>query len=64
MRHILIIIFACAIGMPAAFATPMRGPHLSRGDRMVQAVKHNPPRNYRHSRSTGGIHPLVGSGNY
>ena len=73
MRYILAAYLVCAIGMPAAFATPA----MSSGTVMmvklnsaaepvkhkVGAVKHKASR-YRRSRSLGGIHPLVGSGDY
>jgi hypothetical protein len=65
MRYVLAIAFACMIGTPTAFAMPTLRPNsLSRGDATVQTVGHKYPRNYRRSRGTGGIHPLVGSGNY
>jgi len=66
MRYVLAIAFACAIGMPAAFAMPTLSPnYLSKNTSTVQMVKHTHPRYSHHSRrSTGGIHPLVGSGDY
>ena len=71
MRYVLAIAFACAIGVPAAFAMPaafaVTSPSsLSKSTSTVQMVKHTNPRNVRQSRrnNTGGIHPLVGSGDY
>ncbi len=66
MRYILATIFACTIGMPAAFALPAVGPNslsTSKAGPMVQMVKRNHPSS-QHSRKDNGIHPLVGSGDY
>jgi hypothetical protein len=66
MRYLLAIAFACMIGMPSASAMPTLGSNMSlKAISNVQMVKHI-PRTSRNSRrsNTGGIHPLVGSGNY
>jgi hypothetical protein len=67
MRYIVVTIFVCTIGMPAAFATPriISGAALMRkADSAVEPVKQKRSRYHRRSRSLGGIHPLVGSGDY
>ena len=71
MRYVLATIFVCTVGMPAASALPTVSPNslsASKGNPMVQEVRRNRPHSYRHShrhsRSGGGIHPLVGSGDY
>ncbi|HXY57091.1 MAG TPA: hypothetical protein VEH76_00765 [Methylocystis sp.] len=71
MRHVLAAIFILAIGAPAASALPTIGASS------VTAVKASPIEQaaakrgrthaQRHSKSrggAGGIHPLVGSGDY
>jgi hypothetical protein len=68
MRYILAICFVCAIGTPAALATP--GLSSEAADTVVKPAKHKlePARHKRsrvpRNRSIGGIHPLVGSGDY
>jgi hypothetical protein len=68
MRYVLVAIFVCALGMPAASALPTVSPNslsASKANPMVEAAKHNHPRSHRQSRGgAGGIHPLVGSGDY
>jgi len=79
MRYVLVAIFVCAVGMPAASALPTVSPNsvsVSKADPLVQVVRHNRPPSHRHSRSgdairhrhgrsgDDGIHPLVGSGDY
>jgi hypothetical protein len=71
MRYVLAAIFVCAVGMPAASALPTVSPNslsVSKGNPIVQVVRRNRPHSHRHShrhrRSGGGIHPLVGSGDY
>jgi hypothetical protein len=71
MRYVLAAIFVCAVGMPAASALPMVSPYslsVLKGTPIVQVVRRNRPHSHRHShrhsRSGGGIHPLVGSGDY
>jgi hypothetical protein len=71
MRYVLAAIFVCAVGMPAASALPTVSPNslsVLKGNPMVQVVRRNRPHSHRHShrhsRSGGGIHPLVGSGDY
>ena len=70
MRYVLTAIFVCAVGMPAASALPTVSPSslsVLKGNPIVQVVKRNrpySPHSHRHSRSGGGIHPLVGSGDY
>jgi hypothetical protein len=61
MRYVLTTVFVCAVGMPVASALPTVSSNslsASKGNPIVQVA------NRRHSRSTGGIHPLVGSGEY
>jgi hypothetical protein len=67
MRYVLAAIFACAVGMPAASALPTVSPNslsVLKGNPMVQVVRRNRPHSHRHGRGGGGIHPLVGSGDY
>lgn len=78
MRYVLAAIFVCSIGMPAVSALPTASSHpvsMSKADPQVQAARRNRP-SQQHSRSggaarhhrsrsgDGGIHPLVGSGDY
>ncbi|WP_296714581.1 hypothetical protein [Rhodoblastus sp.] len=70
MRYVLAVILACAVGVPAAHAFPTFSPNavsLSKTDPIAQtATKRGHARVSRRgrSRSLGGIHPLVGSGDY
>jgi hypothetical protein len=70
MRYVLVAIFVCAVGAPAASALPAVSPDslsLSKTGAIEQAAaKKARPRAHRQSRgsSAGGIHPLVGSGDY
>jgi hypothetical protein len=67
MRYVLVAIFVCAVGMPAASALPTVSPNslsLLKADPIEQAGKRARPRAHRQSRGAGGIHPLVGSGDY
>jgi hypothetical protein len=66
MRYVLAAVFACALGLPAAFALPASGrPAPSwEASGIVQVAKHNKAVAHHHSRSHGGIHALVGSGDY
>jgi hypothetical protein len=72
MRYILAISLVCAIGMPEAFATPAitSGATLVGKAGLVKPIKQKlqPTRRktsrVSHKRSLGGIHPLVGSGDY
>jgi hypothetical protein len=73
MRHVLAICLVCLIGTPAAFATPQ----ISSGTMLmgkpktgVEPAKQKVERlkrkrsPSRRSHGLGGIHPLVGSGDY
>ena len=71
MRYILAAIFVCAVGMPAASALPAVSSNslsVLKANPIVQVGKRNRsshrPHSHHHSRSDGGIHPLVGSGDY
>lgn len=69
MRYVLAVIFVCTLGMPAASAMPAPSPDrvsASKADFLTQASKRSRPRVQRQSRGggAGGIHPLVGSGDY
>jgi hypothetical protein len=71
MRYVLVAIFVCAVGMPAASALPTVSPNslsLSKAEPVAQPVKRARPHARRQSRGSsagaGGIHPLVGSGDY
>ena len=68
MRYVLAAIFVCIAGMPAASALPTVSPNsvsVWKADPIVQVVKRKRTRtpSHRHGRG-GGIHPLVGSGDY
>jgi hypothetical protein len=66
MRYVLAAIFVCAVGMPAASALPtisLNSLSVLKGNPIVEVAKRNRPHSHRHSHS-GGIHPLVGSGDY
>ena len=70
MRYVLVAIFVCAVGMPAASALPTVSPNslsLLKADPIAQASsKRARTHARRQSRGAGagGIHPLVGSGDY
>jgi hypothetical protein len=70
MRYVLAAIFVCSIGMPAASALPLvshNSVSVSKADPIMQVAKRNRPHSHRHNRDNrglGGIHPLVGSGDY
>jgi hypothetical protein len=71
MRYVLVAIFVCAVGMPAASALPTVSPNslsLSKAEPVAQPVKRARPHARRQGRGAsagaGGIHPLVGSGDY
>ncbi len=68
MRYILAVIFVCAVGMPAASALPTVGPNslsVLKATPFANVVKRTRPHSHRHrSSGDGGIHPLVGSGDY
>jgi hypothetical protein len=68
MRYVLAVILACAVGAPAACAFPAFSPgslSLSKAGPIAQtATKRSRARVSRRSRNVGGIHPLVGSGDY
>jgi len=67
MRYVLAAIFVCALGMPAASALPTVSPNslsVLKANPFVQAAKRNRPRAHSHGGAAGGIHPLVGSGDY
>jgi hypothetical protein len=73
MRYILAICIVCAIGMPEAIATPgisSGAAVMGKAGTVVEFVKHKlaPTKHkrsgVRRNRGLGGIHPLVGSGDY
>jgi hypothetical protein len=80
MRYVLAMIIACALGVPAASALPAASPKsvaASQADQIAQVAKRGArqQQSQRQNRSgaggsnsgggnTGGIHPLVGSGDY
>ncbi|WP_294541927.1 hypothetical protein [uncultured Rhodoblastus sp.] len=67
MRYLLAAAFVCALGMPAASAFPAFAPHAPSGAEaspIVQVAKRGKPVSRRHRSRTGGIHALVGSGDY
>ncbi|MGO9389544.1 hypothetical protein [Rhodoblastus sp.] len=67
MRYFLATLFVCAFAIPTAFALPTlrpASPFWAKADPIVQVAKHTKPSAHRHSHGNGGIHPLVGSGDY
>lgn len=69
MRLVIAAILICAIGVPAALALPATSAkQLSAlsGRSVQQIAKKSRPAPQRQSRGSGagGIHPLVGSGEY
>ncbi len=71
MRYVLAAILVCAIGAPLASALPAASPVspvVSKAGPFVQVAKRTRAHAARRSRSSGGaaggIHPLVGSGEY
>jgi hypothetical protein len=71
MRYILVTLFACTIAMPSfanlSFAMTVAGVSTSFSkEPLLQVARHNRShaRAPRRSRGDGGIHPLVGSGEY
>ena len=66
MRYVLVALFSCALAAPA-FALPAAPLGVSDGKPVVQVAKKSKAPAKRQSRggaSSGGIHPLVGSGDY
>ncbi len=70
MRFILAAILLCAAAAPAASARPATNsqPTSSKNDAVTQAAKRSKAPAQRETRggggNAGGIHPLVGSGEY
>jgi hypothetical protein len=67
MRILLAGIFVCAIGLTEASALPIAGSSalsISKAAPIVQVTKRSRAPARRQSHSHGGIHPLVGSGDY
>lgn len=68
MRYFLAVLLSWAIAAPAALALPIAGPHsLSKAAPLVEIAKKSRPPAQRQSRggaNSGGIHPLVGGGDY
>jgi hypothetical protein len=65
MRYILAAIFLCAIAMPAS-AAPKSAPGKSSASKAASAQTEKRGRAAVHhqNKDAGGIHPLVGSGDY
>jgi hypothetical protein len=66
MRCVLAAILICALGAPTALALPTVSPAslvVSKAGPLLQVAKRTRAHAARRSRS-GGIHPLVGSGEY
>ena len=73
MRYVLTICLVCLIGTPAAFATPQISSGttlMGKPETAVEPAKQKVERlkrkrsPSRRGHSLGGIHPLVGSGDY
>jgi hypothetical protein len=67
MRILCAVIFIFSVGTAPVSALPVAGSHLvsaSSADHPVQLAKHTRPAHRRSRAADGGIHPLVGSGEY
>jgi len=67
MRYLLAMTLSCVLGLPAAVAAPAIAPHsvsVSQSDLLQRVSARKPVRAHRSNRRLGGIHPLVGSGDY
>jgi hypothetical protein len=64
MRYLLAALFLCSFSMPPAFALPILHSSSPKANAAVEVAKHTRPSAHRHSHSHGGIHSLVGSGDY
>jgi hypothetical protein len=63
MRYVLAGILLIAIAMPAS-AAPKASASRSATTKSAPAAKRERRASHGHSRDLGGIHPLVGSGEY
>jgi hypothetical protein len=66
MRYVLAAMIVCAIATPAP-ALPAISPNalsVMKAGSIVQVAKRSRAISSRHRRNLGGIHPLVGSGDY
>ncbi len=67
MRTLCAVIFVYAVGTAAVSALPVTSTHLvsaSSADHTVQLAKHTRSAHRRSRGGDGGVHPLVGSGEY
>jgi hypothetical protein len=67
MRYVLALTLSCLFGLPVAFAAPSIKPHsvsMSQSNQIQTVSSRKQVRAHRSSRRSGGIHPLVGSGDY
>jgi hypothetical protein len=66
MRYLLVAMIVCAAATPASAlpAVGSNGPSVMKAAPIVQVAKRSRPSAVRHRHSLGGIHPLVGSGDY
>jgi hypothetical protein len=66
MRYVLAALILCAAGTPAP-ALPIASPDAPSAAKtapIVQVAKRSRQHASRHGHGLGGIHPLVGSGDY
>jgi hypothetical protein len=63
MRYIFAVLISCAIAAPAS-AAQKAGASQQTAARASATAKQTRAPDHRQSRDTGGIHPLVGSGEY
>jgi hypothetical protein len=69
MRHLLAVIFVSTIGLAPASALPVSGAAGFSASQSVQSVQVASKRkaaaaSHRARKNNGGVHPLVGSGDY
>jgi len=67
MRTLCAVIFVYAVGTASVYALPVVSTHLvsaSSAGHNVQVAKHTRPAHRRSRAGDGGVHPLVGSGDY
>jgi hypothetical protein len=67
MRTLCAVIFVYAVGTASVSALPATSTHLvsaSSANHTLQLAKHTRPAHRRSRAGDGGVHPLVGSGDY
>lgn len=66
MRYLLAAMIVCAVATPASAlpAIGLNGPSVMKAAPILQVAKRSRASAVRHRHGLGGIHPLVGSGDY